>query len=262
MIFIFSIKGGNRCVPFPIMKLVSLVVSMSLLSMIAGPPCHAGSEVYGEVIPVGVITEMVDMKSWRQIAQAMPVISGDTHIYKTGDGKLSLLLTDGTRIEADKNTEFSVTGKTSKNPLELKRGVITFSVPGGVDINIAREGIRILVPADAPEWDKRVIGTVSYDGKTAFIGSEQGEIKVSTPADGMGEMIILSGESYSYTFKDDDSLATVSLPVQEKVLSARNAALVGAGLAVVLGLGLAFGGGGGSGSGGGGSNPPASPSSP
>ncbi|GBE31850.1 hypothetical protein BMS3Bbin05_00753 [bacterium BMS3Bbin05] len=207
------------------MRIAAHIVFFFVTVFFLVPPSFAADvKAIGEAIPDGYIETSSGSGHWIKVADAMPVISGTVHNYKTVDSGLSLILNDGTKIEASENTDFTVSGNSGGYPVGLTKGAITFSVPVGSSLVIKTQDYEISADNSSGSGSSAIIGSVSSDGKETVVKSLQGDINLKS-ADGSRETVLASGESYKSAAKEDNSKKKAAAAVGKTQSSGEVAAM-------------------------------------
>lgn len=243
-------------------KILTRLVTCYMIFFLVNPLSFAQElEVIGETLSSGSVEMSTTQGSWEKIESANPIFSDMTYGYRTGNGRLTLILNDGTRLGADKNTSFTIAGRTGQYPVKLEKGLVSFKVSPDTTLTVHTPDAIIEI-TDAGSGED-VIGAVVFDGESSTVKSIQGNIKIRKINEMSNPIVLSSGESVIIKTKDDDRKKLAAISTEPVIDEATGLSLTTIVL-ILLGLGgaaaLAFSGGGGGGGGGG--VPVASPSVP
>jgi hypothetical protein len=247
-----------------VFKIISSLVLVCTATFFLQPAAFAVSPgVLGDVVPSGNGGVIETDGKTTALKKSEPLFSKST--YSTPDGgKLSFLLSDGTRLELGGNSRMFISGSAGECAVTLMKGELAFHVPKDSSLMVQTTEAKMEIPGFRIKEER--IGLISRIEKKTRVSSEQGDI-VLTSSDSDTELIkITSGESVileTQTQGDREVLAIQKGELEKpgEGLSSQTKLLLYIGGAVVAGGAIAAMAGGGGG-GGGGSSPPASPSSP
>ncbi len=196
------------------MKKTSLIALFVFIFWIMNGFALASSQrsILGQVAVSGKARIFVDGR-WEVIDRLYPVIGG-SH-FKSEEGGLSFLFTDGTRLEVGDHTEIFLEGARGDYRIELKKGKITFRVPEDARMVIEGSGLKAEINntgGDIYRVESReviTIGGMMDDGKRARVVTMVGNIVVRTSSGTI--MTVSEGKAIEYS---RDSGKIRPLPVQ------------------------------------------------
>lgn len=178
----------------------TLVVSFLLFSQTAFS-LETQLNVIGDVVADGKAEMKAAFNKWIPIkGKSYPIADGTQ--LKTSDGKLSVVLRDGVRIEIAKNSLVTISGSRSSYSINLDNGSLGFSVPHGVDFSVVTRTSTVTVPSAeglikkvSMEATENTTGVVIYDGKGTKVMSVSGRLLVKS-ALGEKSQVVDAGKAF------------------------------------------------------------------
>lgn len=189
-------KTGN------LVRFMSLVVViLFLLFCQVAFSMESQINVLGDVIGEGRADMKAAFNNWIPVTgKTYPIVS-QTQL-KTGDGKMSIMLRDGVRMEIAKNSDLTISGSKGNYTVSLDNGSIGFSVPQGIDFSVVTRTSTVQVPSAAAfikkvslETPENVRGIVIYDGKGTKVISVSGTLMVKN-ALGERSQMVTAGKAF------------------------------------------------------------------
>jgi hypothetical protein len=228
-------------------KRFSKVISVVLMILLVYTPF-----VFSMDTPVAILGDAVgsgsaEMKTafdrWVSIAnKSYPIVDGSN--LRSGEGRMSVVIRDGVKMEVGKNSDIIVNGSRGNYTIHLLSGGIGFFVPQGIAFSVATPTSIIKVQAKASNVQRVTFisgdtteGLVIYDGKRTKVISVDGTLMVEDIT-GKGMQMLTSGNSiYVDEMGNASRVTPVQLPEAEEGGSNLTKLLTIIGIGVGLGVG-------------------------
>jgi hypothetical protein len=255
-------------------KRFSKVISMVLIILLIYTPfvfsMDTSVAILGDVVGNGSAEMKTAFDRWISVAgKSYPIVDGSN--LRSGEGRMSMVLRDGVRLEVGKNSNTIVNGSRGNYTIHLLSGSVGFIVPEGISFSVATPTSNVKVQSKTSNVRRITLvsedntrGLVIYDGKGTKVISVGGILMVEDTT-GKGMQMLTSGNSL---YVDEMGIGNASRVTPVQIAEGEGGSdltklLTIIGIGVGLGVGglLLFGGSSGGGDGDG-DEEPASPSIP
>ncbi|MGD1076324.1 MAG: FecR domain-containing protein [Thermodesulfovibrionales bacterium] len=156
-------------------------------------PLDPSINVLGDLAGSGK-AEMKVLDRWVSVTdKTFPLVDGAS--LRSGDGRMSIILRDGARMEIGENSACEISGSKGDYSVRLRTGNVGFTVPKGISFAVATSKSQILArPAEMLQKVKyenegTVQGVISYDGKGTKVTSVSGTLVVKNAGGSETEMV-------------------------------------------------------------------------
>lgn len=181
-------------------SVISLAMGILLLSGQFAFSMEPSVAVLGDVVGKGTTEMKTAFGKWISVSdKAYPLVDGAN--LRSGEGGISSIFRDGARMEIGKNSEVIVTGSKGNYTVDLKKGKLAFSVPGGINFSLITptSGVstqltpNIIQKVSTASLDY-VRGIIVFDGKGTTVTAVSGTLMVKD-AKGVAAYTVAAGNS-------------------------------------------------------------------
>lgn len=220
---------------------ITLIVTFLLYSQ-AAFSSEPTFKILGDIVGSGKIEMQTASNKWIPLSdKAYPVVDG-THL-RSGDGRMSIILRDGVRMEIGKNSDIVVSGLRGNYSINLNNGSVGFSVPQGVEFAVATPTTTVQVPTGSAiiqkvnlEVQENIRGMVTYDGKGTKVTSVSGTLMVKNAIGTISQMVSAGNAVYFAQADGGNRAIPVQLPEAAGEAGFGALGLVGLGVVAIGGI--------------------------
>lgn len=127
--------------------------------------------ILGDIVASGNVEIKTTSGNWQSITnRSYPIVSG-AHL-KSGDGRMSITMKDGTRLEAGKGSEIIINGERGKYSVNLSKGPMGFSVQKGVYLSVSTPNAIVHTNESAGHVQKVVMSKKDNINGIIFVDSK------------------------------------------------------------------------------------------
>lgn len=219
---------------------ITLIVTFLLYSQ-AAFSSEPTFKILGDIVGSGKVEMQTAFNKWIPLSdKAYPVVNG-THL-RSGDGRMSIILRDGVRMEIGKNSDIVVSGLRGNYAINLDNGSVGFSVPQGVEFAVTTPTTTVQIPS-APTMIQKVSlesqehtrGMIICDGKGTKVTSVSGTLMVKNAIGTISQMV--SSGNAVYIAQADGGNRTIPVQLPAGGAGGLSASEIGAALLVFFGGG-------------------------
>jgi len=170
------------------MRKAFFLLVIGLISLIVQPVVSYSATVqaFGQSVGTGEAEVNIEGDNWTAVGRSFPV--GAEGRYRTGEGRLTFLLKDGTRIELGDNSAMALNCSKGNYTAILEKGKIGVSTNGASSVTVTTpDSLKVVVS------EKDSIAGAYFDGKKTQVVSILGDLKI---IEGPSVMRLASGNSY------------------------------------------------------------------
>lgn len=211
---------------------IILIFSLIFTNLIPASQALAVSPIaFGEIKAAGSVQIETSTGKWVEMRNVYPLLKNTK--LRTGDGVVSIITRDGSRIDLSRNAEIAIDILNKTYNINLPKGTLSFNITPPESITVITPHVTV----SAVTNPANIQGMVLCSDKGTEVRSISGRININQP--GVQTKTINSGESLFAFSATSGEAATATVPAAGTVAGVEIPVLIAGGLVVTGGIVIA-----------------------